>query len=169
MSYIVAPNGQIALYRANAISLSDNQGASLGLDSKGNLLATLNTAISAVISGVETDSIGTVLVRRPDAFQTIPVLVHSGSAVTLQALSTGKSIYITDLTISTDGGAACTLAIQDDANSPVLIEKVELPASIQTIVFSYNTPKVLTISQNLQALCSSSTPNIYVSAAGYII
>lgn len=157
------------VYYASVPTLSDLQRGNLVLTVNGFAKVSLGEALQSIVAGVETDSVLSHAGRRSDSFQFAPVLVHSASAVDLLAATASKSYYVTDLVISTDGGAACDLKIQDSNGTPVIIERIYLPASAATIVISYRTPKVLTSNTKIQALASSGTPNIYVSGAGYVI
>lgn len=118
--------------------------------------------------GNEYDTMLAYPARRSDAYQASPVTVQTTSAVIIKAATTAKKTYVTDLTISTDGAGACDLLIQDDAGTPVVLERIFLPATATTLHLRFVTPKATTAGQALQAKASSATPKIYVSAGGYV-
>lgn len=127
---------------------------------------TLKTKIQAIVSGVENDNILSLPGRRSDAFQAIFSSADATAAAELQALSSGKSIYLTDIIISTD--TAMNIKVQDSAGTPVvLIGPLYLPAS-GTFSKTFDTPLKTTISKALNVIASVSG-NISVTASGYII
>lgn len=154
-------------YNASAPTLTDGQRGDLQLDVNSNLRSTLATLLQGLIAGVESDSILTYPGLRPDAFQATKNFA-SASAQTIQAGVGGKNIYVTDLLISTDGGAACSLIIQDSTGTPIiLVPKTYLPASAANVVLPLKTPIKVATGKDLAALCSSGTPNISILALGY--
>lgn len=154
-------------YNASAPTLTDGQRGDAQLDVNGNWKSTLATLLQGLIAGVESDSILAYPALRPDAFQAVKNFA-SGSAQTILAGVGGKNIYVTDLLISTDGGAACNVIIQDSTGTPVvLVPKIYLPASAVNVPVPLRTPIKVATGKDLAALCSSGTPNISILALGY--
>lgn len=154
-------------YNASAPTVTDGQRVDDQADANGNKKVTLATALQGLISGVETDSILNYIGRRADAWQAA-INFASSSAQTIKAGTASKNTYITELSISCDGGAACNVIIQDSAGTPnILIPKTYFGTTPQTIVYKFATPLQVATANDLKALCSSATPNISVCASGY--
>lgn len=131
----------------------------------------VNQAKSMVLSngGVETDTIGVAPIRRSDAWDCDATDTTSSSAQPIKAapLDTAKSNYLTDITISSDGGAACNVIIQDDNGTPKKLLKVHFGAAAGVYTFRFITPKFGNAGKALNYIASSATPHISVSGGGY--
>jgi hypothetical protein len=89
----------------------------------------------------------------------------ASTAVQVLAGTSGKSIYLTDVVISTD--SALTLQLEDSAGTPnVLVEDLFMPA---TSVWSktWSTPIPVIAGNDLNVLASGAG-NISVTVTGYI-
>lgn len=159
-------HGLPGIYNLSTITLSDEEGSALGLDASGNVKVTLATAISLLVGGTETDTIGVAPFRRGDAFQATITSADAQAATQVKAKTSAKKIYITDLIISTD--TAMNIQLQDDAGGPeVLMEQIYVPANS---VFSktFSTPLLVATNQDLDVIASASG-NISVTVTGYVI
>lgn len=166
MSNILARSGQIALYRQNTITLSDNQEAALGLDTNGNLYVNDVGQQEALVNGVEYDSIGIMPMRRSDAYEAIASTANATTAQVVKAAVTNKSIYITDIVISTD--TAGWVLIQDTAGTPnVIIGKKYLPAN-SVWSKTYVIPKQVANGNGVNVLAQNAG-NISIDMNGYAI
>jgi len=167
---IQATYGQPGHYNVTPPTRSDGDPSGFEFDSKGNVITNLGVALALLLSGVETDTIGVSPFRRSDAFQA-SINFAANTAQTVQAATVAKSIYITDVVISSDGGAACNVLLQDNAGTPnVIMNKIYFPNTTATTVnLHFSVPKVVVAGNLLAALCSSATPNITVDVVGYVI
>lgn len=159
-------SGLPGVYNSSAITLDDGEGAALALDSSGRTLLNLATALSVLISGTETDSIGVAPIRRSDAFQATITSADATSATEVKGNTASKKIYVTDLIISVD--TAMSVQLQDDAGTPaVLMEQMYFPANS---IFSkhFSTPLMAATNVDLDVI-TSATGNISVTALGYVI
>lgn len=162
-------NGQPGSYNTTPATRSNGEASGLEVDSKGNLLVNLNVPLSAFSPSGENDSILMAPFRRSDAVQNS----INFSANTVQSLLTGvtgKSIYLTNITISSDGLAASSVKIQSTAGSPVVIvNNIYFPNVAFSITLNFASPKKVAVNDGINALCSSATPNVTVDVVGYQI
>lgn len=157
------------IYRSSPPTYTNNQRAALHTDVNGNTRMTLGTKLASLIGGIENDSLIAHAGRRADSWQAT-INFAANTAQMLKEKVSNKSIYLTDLLIISDGGAACNLKVQDDAGSPeVLVEAIYLPASVIHLPLHFNTPIEVATGQDLDVICSSATPNITVLGSGYVI
>lgn len=95
------------------------------------------------------------------------VIYDASSAVaqqTVQAATTGKSIFLTDITISTDTAQSVKLV---DVGGGTIVARKFLPAN-GTWSKQYKTPKSVLVGSGLYIICSGGTGNVTVEAGGYI-
>lgn len=104
--------------------------------------------------------------RRQDAFQQPYEAASSATPQTVIAAQAGKSIYITDVSISTD--TQQSVKLQDNTGTPiVIVSKKYLPANS---VWSkhYETPLQVAVGKELDILCSGGTGNVSADIQGYV-
>lgn len=101
-----------------------------------------------------------------EMFQATITSANASSATLVKAATESKSIYITDLIISSD--TALNAQLQDNTGTPVvLMEQIYLPANS---VFSkqFKTP-IKVASGNQLNIITSGAGNISVTVTGYVI
>lgn len=109
---------------------------------------------------------GGVTGRRSDAYSAILTVADATSVQTVKAAVSGKSIYITDISISVD--TAGWVLLQDDTGTPnTIIAKKYLPAN-SVWTKSYITPKKVA-SGKLVNVLAQNAGNITVDMDGYVV
>lgn len=153
-------------YNASAPTLADGQRGDLQLDANGNTKVTLATALGGLSNGVENDTILVAPFRRADAFQAILTSADASTAAQIKSGTSAKSIYITDIVVSTD--TAMNVKIQDNAGTPVVaFGPLYLPAN-SVWSKSLETPYKVATAADLNFKASVSG-NISCAVTGYVI
>lgn len=131
----------------------------------GGVPVSLSTALQALIAGVENDSILVMPGRRSDAFNVAVEFTASTTPQSVKALTSDKSHYITDISVSVDSAMWVQLV---DTDGTFITGKKWLPANS---VWSkhYKTPKKVVLSKAIMLDCSVSAGNVSVDVDGYTI
>lgn len=109
---------------------------------------------------------GVVPVYSDDCFQATITSANATSATQVKAKTASKSIYITDIVISTD--TAMNIQLQDDTGTPVvLMEQMYFPAS-SIWSKTFVVPLKVATNKDLNVIASASG-NISVTVTGYVI
>lgn len=122
--------------------------------------------LAALSSGAENDNVGTVPFRRADAFQATINSADATSATTVKGATTSKSIYVTDIIISTD--TIMSVKLQDNAGTPVVLMQSLYIDSYKPFEKHFETP-ILVANGNALNVIASVAGNISVTALGYVI
>jgi hypothetical protein len=147
--------------------ISNTDGSNLtNKDVNGNILVTLGTTLSAILGGVINDTIGVTPFRSTIAFEASVQTANATSAVLVLAATLGKSIYITDIVISTD--TLGWILLQDNAETPNIIIGKKYFTANSIWGRSYETPKQVIANNQLNVLAQNSG-NISIDVNGYII
>lgn len=165
--------GNPANYNATPATRADGDASALEVNPNGSLIVvpddSSNFSISQIqglVSGVETDNILALPGRRADAFQVRITTADATTAVAVKALTASKSIYITDVVISTD--TAMNIRLQDGAGSPVvLVGALYMPAS-SVWSKTFQTPIKVAVATALNVLASLAG-NVSVTITGYVL
>lgn len=120
--------------------------------------------LEAIISGAENDSVLTKPGRRIDSYEATLLTANATTAQTVKAAVTSKSIYITDIIISTD--TAGWIRIEDEDATTILIRKYFPANSIWSK--SFITPKKA-VSGKAVKVIAENAGNISVDMNGYAI
>lgn len=154
------------VYTATPPTKTEGQISPLLTDVSGNLLMANSGQLQALSSGVEKDSVGSVPMRRSDSYEAELETADATTAVTVKAAVSSKSIYITDISISTD--TAGWVKIQDSAGSPAtIIAKKYLPAN-SVWSKTYVNPKQV-VNGNAVKVLAQNAGNVSVDMNGYAI
>lgn len=158
--------GNPANYNAIPATRTSGDASALEVDVNGNLLVSLATALSGLVSGAENDTVLVAPYQRSDAFLAIYNSSDASTAAQVKAATSAKSIYLTDIVISVD--TAMNVKIQDDTGTPVIyIEPLYLPAnSVWSKTF---TTPIKWASNKPMMVKASVSGNISVTATGYVI
>jgi len=133
----------------------------------GNTMVSLGALISLLIGGMESHTIGVAPFRRADAFEAVleSANVTSATAVVAAPSNTNQSIYITDVTISTD--TIGWIKLQDNAGSPNTIVPKKYFNTNGHYTHTYAVPKRI-IAGNALNVIAQNAGNVSVEVNGYI-
>lgn len=127
---------------------------------------TLASKIMGIVTGLENDNILTMPARRADAFQVKYDALSNTTPQQVKVGTSGKSVYITDISISTD--ITQSVQIQDNNSTPeILIPRKFLPANSAWLK-SYITPKQVAPGKDINVVTSGSANSVTVEINGYI-
>jgi len=118
-----------------------------------------------LVAGVEYDTILTAPYYRADSFNVATDYTASTTPQSVKALTSAKSHYITDISISVDAAMWVQLV---DTDATAITAKKYLPANS---VWSkhYSTPKKVATAKAILLDCSVSSGNVGVDVDGYTI
>lgn len=166
-SPIVREEGQTTalssnLYGAQRVTITDSTGTDMGA----SMPVELASAISGLISGVQTDTILVAPFKRADAFTATFNSADASTRAQVKAASASKKIYVTGIIISS--GAAISVKIQDSTTSAVILLQSIYMAANTTVTMNFSTPLECSTGKDLEVIASGAG-NITVNVQGYII
>lgn len=126
---------------------------------------TLATALQGLVAGAETNSIISYPGFRSDSFNAVGTFTASTTPQSVKALTSAKSHYITDISISVD--AAMWVQLVDTDGTAITGAKY-LPAN-SVWSKTYRTPKKVITAKAILLDCSVSSGNVTVDVDGYTI
>lgn len=131
----------------------------------GEILMSLLIPLTALVGGQEAHNVGVAPFRRADSFN--DGIIETADLTTAATVKSGvdsKSIYITDVTISTDTSG--WIKLQDDNGTTVVPKKYFTTDGIWHK--SYRSPKQVAVGIGLKAVAQN-IGNVSIEVDGYII
>jgi hypothetical protein len=140
-------------------------GKAADVDASGNLLVSLGTKLDSTNDSVKTvaGAVNSACVTGHTA-----AIADTNATAVIAAQGAGVKIYLTSLVVTNSDATVGTLVtIQDGADTPIVLCKGYAAPAGGGFAITFPTPPSTTANKALNAICGTTSAEVYVSAVGF--